>query len=143
MDIKKALEPTGKAYRESDPVFHVALDDSGALMIYKNEGNKLIGPEMLSYVLGNDYLPYHDKKEIRPEKAGELWEFGRNLFFIIQQNQTLFLMSAFGTRSECSTRTDIIHNQDGWKRLRPVVEEEDIERVVIEGVKEMNDPQLM
>lgn len=82
--------------------------------------------------------------EIRPSEAGELWIFtdegGSVPFFtteagpVFPVNNHLVIRNRSGLAMEIKTLGlgEIIHNQNGWKRLHPPVNDGEV--IVIEGV---------
>ena len=80
----------------------------------------------------DDWLPYREENEIRPEKAGELWVHDRGgSFYTYEGNygniNTIHI-------SGCAMPKDFIHGKNGWKRVFPSVEDENVERIEIEDV---------
>lgn len=76
MKVIDALKPTGKAYREDNFADYVMLvnntEGSGSLLHWFNAGEDI--GEVVFEDQGDDkWQPYPEVKEIRPEKAGELW----------------------------------------------------------------------
>jgi hypothetical protein len=87
--------------------------------------------------------------EIRPENDGELWEHEDDSMGMIVrcfQSSPLEIVFSNGCRKHLSetslasgnNRTygeDLIHGKNGWTRLYPPVEDNSVERIEIEGVK--------
>jgi hypothetical protein len=109
-------------------------------MYWYNLQDEQIGPVAYCLLKGNDWESYHKAKEIRPENAGELWQFredNEDKYVVMYTSpNSLYLTNVFTRLTK--EISQVIHNQNGWKRLFPVVEEEDIERIVIEGVQWRN-----
>jgi hypothetical protein len=145
MDIKKALEETGKAIGPyEDAKCYAKISPDGPLQWFYFEDDKPACDVGFSRIMKDEWQPYHPKEGIRPEDAGELWAFNARLCFTIEKNGEIYRVWQNGHDSPnlleinlayCGSTKGIIHNQNGWKRLSPVVEEEDIERIVIEEVK--------
>lgn len=138
MKIKKALEPTGKAEGCNSFLYRYAmLNGQGALYWYERKYHKEIGAVNLHTLLTINWQPYHDKKEIRPEKAGELWCLNERGFWYVTQgyqpNEKLGIVHQSGTR-HVPVDKNIIHSQNGWERIHPPVEDDSIEKVVIDRV---------
>ena len=75
--------------------------------------------------------------EIRPENAGELWEYSINGYphFIANIDNKLCLMWKDGTHVKVEdSNNPVIHNKNGWIRLFPPVEDDSIERIETEGI---------
>ena len=80
--------------------------------------------------------------EIRPEKAGELWAIRDTSIFTYKDvyGDSLELKFIYADGSGKSyiaghANEQIRHNKNGWTRLYPLVEDENIERIEIEGVE--------
>lgn len=86
-----------------------------------------ISKEMLSRT---DYEFYEEG--IRP-KAGEIWKLENDKYFITQPRNEAFLYAVDVVNQRFTI--DIQHGQNGWARIHPPVQDNDIERVEIEDVK--------
>lgn len=85
-------------------------------------------------IMHNNWLPYYEDREIRPEKAGELWvrDYGNELvpFFTTEAgeafpvNNHLVIRNKSGLSLEITVFGDIIHGKNGWIREYPHVLEE-------------------
>jgi hypothetical protein len=77
MKIQDALEETGKAVHECDEFegCYVCLNDDGQLECKHGSEcpQKDWTTPTLQQIVEDCWQPYHPKKEIRPERAGELW----------------------------------------------------------------------
>ncbi|MCK5609774.1 hypothetical protein KAR91_48330 [Candidatus Pacearchaeota archaeon] len=141
MNIQDALKETGKARKKSNLAEYAFLDKSEDSV--RHEIFWFVDGEKESHVqfedlFNDDWQPYHEEKEIRPDSAGELWRH--------EQGGTFYTHAkSYNTNSEVATtnhfgaiedlpRDDKIHNKNGWTRLYPPVEE-DVERIEIEGVR--------
>lgn len=88
-----------------------------------------------------------EKEEaIIPKESGELWQLDdgeeiMNYFLFRSQSieKQLTFKSASGFCNGKEPSDKIIHNQNGWTRLHPPVEDEKVERIVIEGVEWFED----
>ena len=129
MEIQDALRPTGMAkipgFHEGNYVYMC----HNQFMIFdcKAEKERQMRAWNYSNLLCNDWLPYYDKKEIRPENAGELWEkrerkdhvrYFMSAYYAAEQSEGLIFRgpNAGAYISELETA---IHNQNGWTRLYP------------------------
>lgn len=139
MDIKSALEPTGMAALPYNLAYaQVTIDKC----LHWFDGDKDVGEVLYYQLIRDDWRPYLKQEEIRPREAGELWknesgewahtderfDYGpmkRKLFFIRRDSM-----------SKVEDIKIVIHNQNGWQRIYPPVE--DKETVVIEGVEFKN-----
>jgi hypothetical protein len=137
VDIKKALKKTGKAVRTKKPDYYAQMNDEGQLLWHD-----ILYPDdtyfvQVSAILADNWVSYPIEKEIRPEKAGELWEHREEKisFFIFKKNPNTVdknIMDETGITDDFENlSSEVIHNKNGWKRLFPVVEEEDIERIEV------------
>ena len=130
MKIQDALKPTGKAspkgcmwyiekVPESDYQYRCIYQDGDEL---HDEGKTID----IHHMLRDDWQPYHDKKEIRPEKAGELWRHtcsGLHLHTDEGPAQQLCLVGWNGPEREAINNA--VHGS-GWTRIHPHVEDENI-----------------
>ena len=75
----------------------------------------------IGHFFKDDWQPYPTKKEIRPERVGELWQFENTIFMIQEQVGKQFV-------AICSYRIrykdmppdemrEMIHNQNGWQLI--------------------------
>ena len=140
MDIQDALEPTGEARKGSNlaDYAHLVKDedsDRHSLMWVidgKNDGNV-----QYEDIFEDDWQPYHEVKEIRPEKEGELWKNNVHINWFIRwvgssRNKGLQAVSEQGVCFDVKG-LDMIHGKE-WTRLFPPVEDESVERIEIERV---------
>lgn len=132
MRIQYALKETGKARKEDNEAEYAYLiltenSDRHDLVWYE----KGMPSENVHYedFLGDDWQPYHEIKEIRPEKAGELWkDDNRELYFITKENDVNYFQTINGLQ-KYTLNTDvtwdrfqnIVHNENGWTREYPHV----------------------
>ncbi len=82
--------------------------------------------------------------DIIPQKAGELWEYEEERFFTytLGGNEELHLQAPYGSSCRVSMAKDIhgaemIHG-NGWTRLDPKVEDENIERREFDNVNALS-----
>ena len=70
-------------------------------------------------------------KEIRPEKAGELWQAGNDSFFFTVNSDKIA-----GDNGDTYEIKDyeMIHGKHGWIRLYPPVEDDSVERIEFNNV---------
>ncbi len=135
MLIQDALKETGKAKRKSwnDGAYVYVKDD---LIYLKGVGN-YDKPYCSSVVLDDSWQIYQDEKEIRPEKAGELWQYNGNELYAAEYHHTKLKdteLVIVGDNGICGQIEGMVHSKNGWTRLYPHVEK-DVERIEIEGVK--------
>lgn len=149
MNIQDALKDTGKAKlgksngwasHQEGYTWH-AERDGKFLRWFDEEGNPRCE---ISYfdIINIGWEPHYEKEVIRPEKAGEVWEDScGNLWLTSNPSEKgLRFMSATGDNSwfdfpSLRWHKDVVHNQNGWTRPYPPVEDEKVERIVIEGVE--------
>lgn len=89
-------------------------------------------------ILEGDWEPYHEVEEIRPEKVGELWQRDGEINHRCVTYEGIVGLNVIwwgGTANTNRVDKDMIHNKNGWKRVWPNVEDENVERIEIEGVK--------
>lgn len=135
MNIQDALKETGEARRPNTRKGQYAYLNKDVL--FWNDG-PIEAPVLMVSIFADDWQPYHEVKEIRPEKAGELWENKEsNLKFYVHEwgvrldKRDLHILWNNGPR-ELLSNIDIIHNKNGWIRCFPHVEDENVERIEIE-----------
>ena len=139
MDILKALEPTGKATIKGCHANEYAYTDEDGILRW------MMGEDVcsLSLLLSNLWQPYHEKPEIRPETAGELWKCrdGRMAFIhgTISSSTDLRITAGNGVSKPYGSmewHQELLHKGlHGWTRIEPPVPDENVEEVVIEGVR--------
>jgi hypothetical protein len=133
MIIQDALKPTGKA--ECDEDGYVFVDEYGILRWYDTVNNTATGAAELNEILNSDWLPYHEEEEIRPEKAGELWQQTDHngkvtTSMTVEEDETIRRVYESGIHDGIDEDWQI-HNKNGWTRLFPSVEDESMKRVPV------------
>ena len=116
MIIQEALKETGKACRfgwDTDRYIH---EVEGQLL--NVEGSKFAN----ACLLESDWQPYHEAKEIRPEKAGELWDLRGSKFFTVSGIGLNLRILSQGN-DVLDIEDHVIHGKNGWVRLCPSVDE--------------------
>ena len=143
MEIKKALEATGKASK-GDNEAHVELINSingvkELMWVCEGVDEAELGYVQYGDIITDDWRPYHDKKEIRPE-IGDIWEiedgssgFIHGSFQYADERDFEDMYITFTTGFKNSIKIPMVHGENGWKRIHPPVEDDSIERVVIEN----------
>ena len=150
MKIQDALEENGKAKRKSNPNNYVEIDDYAALVWVGIKSKEIKGSVSLESILKDNWQPYREAKEIRPEKAGELWKN--------PQGKLLITLDSDHTEDLCFTYVEdaytpaplndmmwgknVIHNKNGWTRVEPPVEDENVERIKVRYVGYRNQPDI-
>lgn len=133
MNILEALEPTGKAVRKHHQNYFIEL--KGRELFDNDNQHIYLSPESFH---ADDWRPYHEKPEIRPGKAGELWVYSGEERYSARYYHTKLSTEkevvVVGDNGICGQIEGMIHNQNGWERLRPSVPDENVDKVVIEGV---------
>ena len=134
MNIQDVLEETGKVRGTNWETTYARLK-GGVLTQYVIKDDDDIGAVDLNCILDTDWVPYHEEKEIRPKKVGELWkhESGLHAHTFRDKKGNLCInedQCFFGTDTRKATQ--VIHNKNGWTRLHPLVEDENVERIEIE-----------
>ena len=138
MLIQEALKETGKAQRFDNSVYYAMVDASCVLRWFEKKGNTSSAAIMFRLILDNDWKPYHEVKEIRPEKAGELWFNVNNGKYAHTSDyddngQTFWHEDCYVPRDISQIQDKVVHNQ-GWRRLSPPVEDDSVEKIVIDNV---------
>ena len=141
------------ALKESDKLLgalqcHYAMrGNQGVLYWYDIETNKENYPVSIADIGRDEWQPYFEVKEIRPERAGELWQYG-NLFewCTVRKNEVLEMICARGKDIETVDKMNLtIHGKNDWKLLYSPdkevmdrikeLEDENVERIEIEGIR--------
>ena len=132
MKIQEALKPTGKAtYQgQTDVYVEIRFDNGANYLVWVNtEDNEIDGRVAgeeggrVAYEMHfkDNWQPYHEVKEIRPEKAGEVWwHEGRDLKILIFSNAMLSLSAIDETGAICDIER-IIHGYNGFTRVDPLI----------------------
>ncbi|MCK5615176.1 hypothetical protein KAR91_75635, partial [Candidatus Pacearchaeota archaeon] len=134
MNIQNALKETGKAiYPDQTDVYAEIRFYNGAnyLVWINTEDNEISGRVTgeeggrVAYEMHfkDDWQPYFEVKEIRPEKAGELWEYNAKclkIFILYGDNLSLVGIDETGQKSTISPF--MIHGKNGFTRIEPPVE---------------------
>ena len=142
MLIQDALKPTGKAVLSGSDDFAQEHDDELMWCRIAGDAIGILACVGWKDVAMNDWQPYHEEKEIKPEKAGELWEHkSHGKCFIVEDGSSLAAQTirgcqrfTIGSDHSWDDFKDIRHNKTGWTRLYPSVEDESVDRIEIEGV---------
>lgn len=132
MKIQDALKVTGKAN-------HLRVCGAHAEVKFRDGVQSLVwvyhelpqvadeADELVAFGIqhSDEWGPYHEKKEIRPEGAGELWAHligntYRYYFHTEYDNGRLI----FGSTIAYAYVNDAVHGKDGWQRIYPPVEGE-------------------
>jgi hypothetical protein len=138
MNIQEALKETGKAHdKDSDDNEYVFVDPYGVLRWYDMVNKKECAAAELNEILSSGWNPYHEVKEIRPEKAGELWKRHDeySLYYATYEYQHKEGIKAICLNDGMQYSMDkpffgkMIHNKNGWTRLYPPIEDDSIERI--------------
>ena len=125
MEIKKALEATGKAVGYTIGSY-VALDEDGILYWYTCASNEKGEPVSLFSINKQNWQPYSLKEEIRPENAGELWESpSRTLFITKVYDDDLYFTTVSACNKDHSVYRKVYSSHTNeWKRIHPPVEDD-------------------
>ena len=96
MLIQDALKETGKARKEDCSIGFVMKNEKGHLIFF-NEDGVADGYVVLSAIMSDNWQPYHEVKEIRPEVTGEVWENPhKEKFFTIKLEQRFHFIDEQG-----------------------------------------------
>jgi hypothetical protein len=134
MLIQEALKENGKAwFKEGRDLY--ARKDGSYVHWYDSLNDNCLGEITLDNLTSDQWQPYHEVKEIRPEKAGELWGFENEM--TSDNYITVWVKGGGEIRLIRDTFTHIvpekvIHNKNGWTRLYPPVEDDSVERIEFE-----------
>jgi hypothetical protein len=139
MNIQEALLPTGKAKRDIwlDGEY-IYLNHDGLFMLVGSSGHKTA--YNFKCILDAEWQSCPIEKEIRPEKAGELWQKSCDYFMYMIATERINKLVAIPSMTDLLTfdiekhGRDMIHGKNGWKRLFPKVEDSNVERVIFENV---------
>lgn len=129
-NAREVLIANSKAQLEgAEDGLYAAVRADGVLCWYDKNGNERC-PVALHVAFRQDWVPCPEDKEIRPEKAGELWESqtGSKYFTVYQDEQRDILKARCeydeSWESNGGTMSGMIHNKNGWTRLLPHVEDD-------------------
>ncbi len=136
MKIEEAQEQNGKAWLPDDKTSK--LDEYvisvGGVMTWFGSDDAAINPVAYCLLKRTDWQPFPEAKEIRPEKAGELWATG-DLNYMTQKIGDELRMIPRSYDMQILEEIDhFIHGVGCYKRLYPPVEDDSVERIEIEGV---------
>ena len=150
MKIEEALKETGKAIYpdQTDVYVEVRFDNGANYLVWVNtEDNEIDGRVAgeeggkVAYEMHfkDNWQPYHEVKEIRPENAGELWCFesgdGTESYHHTQGSQFREGLELIGYAGPIDMKQVIHNHKNGWTREFPKVEDENVERIEIEAVR--------
>lgn len=137
MKIKEALKGNGKAIRKGlDWFIEECQNGEYCYRIADLSTGGVLGYEIsIHHILADDWQPYHEVKEIRPENAGELWKFNQYSWFTYfdknEQNEEVLMgicndgdISQIDKNDKVYKSINPIHGKDGWKRLFPKPEDD-------------------
>ena len=136
MKIQDALEPTGKAFIEKKGDCYAAIEDDGCpLTWYNKQTSDLMGHIALDTIISDKWQPYYEVKEIRPEKAGELWRYGDSDSYAhtFKQDDDIYFLSDGCAPKTLALLAGVKHGEY-WTRLCPEVEDPSVKRIRIKDV---------
>ena len=130
MDILEALKPTGKA--NYDKEFAYAMLKGDDLFWYKSSDDTAGAICHVGFqdILRDDWQPYHEKPEIKPEKAGEVWQDEDGEYWSTYKNKISGLHVSCWNGNRSIPR-DMIHGQNGWTRSYPPLPDESVARASV------------
>lgn len=137
--IQDAIKETGKIQHSNLENIYAKEDEWGVLHWYSiNDTSPVL--VKLSDILSDNWQPYPNKKEIRPERAGELWgnKSGNYGHTFKHPSGKIYFTDNEDTRYT-KELIHVIHGLNGWKLIyspdEEVMAELEGEKVVIEGVE--------
>jgi hypothetical protein len=141
MLIQEALKATGKA-RPFGVICGFAMKNEKGHLLWFNGDGAADGYATLSAILQDNWQPYREVEEIRPEKEGELWQSdGGNIFFTYMHKGELYHIFGDGSGGipirAAIFGENVIHGTTGmcgWNRIYPSVEDNSVETIEIEDV---------
>lgn len=146
--IQEAIKETGKAYLPGGDDF--ATEHDGELMWCRTAGDAMGILACVGWkdIARTDWFPYPNKKEIRPEREGEVWENRHgNLFSIGEDGKGLFIVCLSEFRAIKDTDMGVVHDCNGWKLIyspdKEVMKELEGEKVVIEEINDLKEENSM
>lgn len=125
MLIKDALKPTGKAWREMD---YYAQRDACGILKWVSKAGDYISTVALESIMADDWQPFPEEKEIRPEYTGELWKIKNSVWVAFRRESSCLKFMHTITGGEVDfcdwyLKNEVIHGKNGWERVFPNVEE--------------------
>jgi hypothetical protein len=134
MDIREALKETGKAvhggfasYQEG---YSWYVERIGCDLVWRTGAGVKRENATFLEITRDDWQPYHEEKEIRPEKAGELWETKTGFKLFVYRGE--YEYGGLVLKREDGYTFNVNNLPDGLKRLYPPVEDENVERIEVE-----------
>lgn len=124
MNIQDALKETGKARKEDNFAQYAFLEQSEEdprhELFWSIDGKK-DGHVQYEDIFADNWQPYHEEKEIRPEKEGELWvnKFQELAHTAYRGDKLIFVCM-----NESIPVDDVLIGMNGWTRRYPPVEDE-------------------
>ena len=141
MNIQDDLKETGKIEgNDGTGIVYAERDNAGVLMFYFKSTGKVFRPVSLNEITGIIWISYHEVKEIRPEYTQELWKIKNSVWVTFRREGSpclKFMHTVTGGEvvlNDWYLKDEIIHNKNGWTRLYPPVEDENVERIEIKKV---------
>ena len=137
MYIQDALNKTGIVtpdYINSKKESYAKLFD-GILYWYSVKRDEYYLPVTLQGINNINWQPYHPKEEIRPSEAGELWKYNNVKYMTMVKSvsiaENLFMKSKYDCFCAIAGSIEVIHNQNGWERLHPPVNDEEVNETLV------------
>lgn len=131
MNIQNALKETGMTIKTSGVDCYAQEDDKGVLRWVEKKEHQYVAIVSLASVMLEDWQPYHLEKEIRPENAGELWEYRERFLWFTRhirmesgELSEVRIVCQDGENETLQSMCNTIHNKNCWKRLYPPVKQE-------------------
>ena len=148
MNIQSALVPTGKAVKGGNngcanwqAGYKWHAERLGRRLVWCDEkGTEQLGDIDYLSIISNDWQPYHEVKEIRPEDEREVWinkKYSSVHVLITGWTELgggkLVFRNADG--HVAPIEPEAIHGKNGWERIHPLPEGENVERIEFDNIR--------
>jgi hypothetical protein len=141
MKIQDVLKETEKAINKHNPcngiTGYVAWHEGE--LCWFGKSNDLKRCALTHEEIFEDYEPYHPVGQIAPEEVGELWTSPNGTFWHTEEDEEGDLILVGIGIGDGTPKSNKISEYDGnfqhWTRVSPSPVKEDVEEIVIEGVR--------
>jgi hypothetical protein len=140
MLIQEALKETGKAFLSIESEYY-AMEGGDSLNWISKKTSTIDSNVPFVLIMSDQWQPYHEVEEIRPEKAGELWKNASGNILVIMETpdrEGLFFTYTNDAHKPTLLRNmiwsrNVIHNESGWTLIYSPDKE------VMKKIKELED----
>lgn len=138
MKIEEALKETGKVLGPNkDAKCYAMVSPDGPLQWFYFKDNKPACAVGFLKITTDNWQPYHEVKEIRPEKENEVWKHVDGITYLHDAKGSA-LRTSRGNELHEYIYKKVVHGKE-WERILPKVEDDSVERIEIEKLKKQVD----